>query len=140
MMEKTAEFSAKLENLESVRTFIADFMRSQQLSEEQIYNFELAADEHFTNLIEHAFRFDDQRFTTITCSFDDSKAQVIIADDSEGFDPRHYSIPDLEETPIYEIPPGGLGNYFICELMDQVDYIQNPNIENKLILTVYKNS
>ena len=59
---------------------------------------------------------------------------------ASGFDPRHYSIPDMEGEAIYELPPGGFGNYFICELMDEVDYIHQPYVKNELILTVYKNT
>jgi anti-sigma regulatory factor (Ser/Thr protein kinase) len=63
---------------------------------------------------------------------------VIIADKSEGFDPRQHSIPDFDGKTIYEIPPGGLGNYFICKLMDDVEYIHRPYVENELILTMLK--
>ena len=75
---------------------------------------------------------------TVTCRDDDSKSQVVIADNSEGFDPRNYSIPDVDNAAIYELPPGGFGNYFICELMDDVEYIHRPFIKNELILTIYK--
>jgi anti-sigma regulatory factor (Ser/Thr protein kinase) len=126
MKEQTSRFEVNLANLEQIRMFISKFMQEACLCDEQIHNFEVSADEHFSNLI------------SITCREDHVKAQVTIADTSAGFDPRHYSIPDVEKEAVYELPPGGFGNYFICELMDEVDYIHQPYVKNELILTVYK--
>jgi len=138
MREALSEFEATLDSLEPLRRFVADFMRSAHLSEDQIYNFEISVDEHAVNLIEHAFQSLPGHMLTVICRDDDSKSQVIIVDNSEGFDPRNYSVPDVEGTAIYELPPGGFGNYFICTLMDDVEYIHRPFIKNELILTVYK--
>jgi anti-sigma regulatory factor (Ser/Thr protein kinase) len=140
MREQTSRFQAKSENLASIGMFISHFMKEAHLSDEQIYNFELSVDEHFSNLVEHAFCGHSEEEITITCREDPVKAQVIIADSSGGFDPRNYSIPAVEGKPIYELPPGGFGNYFICELMDEVDYVHQPYVKNQLILTVYKKS
>ena len=138
MKEQQSQFEATLENLESIGSFISGFMKETTLSEEQIYNFEVSVDEHVSNLIEHAFKKKSDQMITVVCRDEASKAQVIIADRSEGFDPRQYSIPHIEEKAIYEIPPGGLGNYFICELVDEVEYIQQSYVRNELILTMYK--
>ena len=138
MKEQTSRFQVNLENLERIGAFISAFMKDSHLSDEQIHDFEISVDEHFSNLVEHAFRGNTEEEVTITCREDEEKAQVIIADTSEGFDPRHYCIPDVEGTPIYELPPGGFGNYFICELMDEVNYIHRPHVNNELILTLYK--
>lgn len=136
--ERQAQFQANLSNLDAIRTFIADFMISMAFPKDRIHNFQVSADEHVSNLIEHAFGGNSEQIITVTCADDCSKAQVIIADASEGFDPRCYSIPNIDENAIYELPPGGFGNYFICALMDKVDYIQRPNMKNELILTIYK--
>lgn len=138
MREQTSRFQVTLENLGPIGVFISHFMQEAHLSDEQIHNFELSVDEHFSNLVEHAFRSRPEEEIIITCREDPIKAQVIIMDSSAGFDPRNYSIPDVEGKPIYELPPGGFGNYFICELMDKVDYIHQPYVKNELILTVYK--
>ena len=136
--EELSEFEATLDSLEPMGRFVSQFMKAAQLSDDQIYNFEVSVDEHVSNLIEHAFQNLPGHMLTVTCRDDDSKSQVIIADNSEGFDPRNYSIPNVDGTAIYELPPGGFGNYFICELMDDVEYIHRPFINNELILTVYK--
>ncbi len=138
MREQQSQFTATLDNLEPIGAFISKFMKSSSLLEEQIYNFEVSVDEHISNLIEHGFKNDSGHKITIICRDDDSKAQVIIADASAGFDPRNYSIPNVEEKAIYEVPPGGFGNYFICELMDEVEYVHKPHVRNELILTMYK--
>lgn len=140
MREQYREFEADLQNLERISQFIKVFMEASALPEEQIYHFEVSADEHVSNLIEHAFKNRSNPLIGITCREDADKAQVIICDDSAGFDPRNYSVPDLETQPIYEIPPGGFGNYFICKLMDDVEYIHHPYVKNELILTMFKHS
>ncbi len=138
MKEQQSQFEAVLDNLESISSFINTFMRDVGLSDEQIYNLEVSADEHVSNLIEHTFQNNPGQAVTIICRDAGSKAQVIIVDKSAGFDPRQYSIPNVDGTAIYELPPGGFGNYFICELMDDVEYIHQPYLRNELILTVYK--
>lgn len=138
MKEQQRQFDANLESLEPIGGFISECMEESGLSEDQIYNFQVSADEHVTNLVEHAFPDSSGQMLTVICRDDDTQAQVCIADSSAGFDPRQYTVPDIEGVPIYEMAPGGFGNYFICELMDKVDYIQNPHVRNELILTVYK--
>lgn len=137
MREQAIQYEAKLENCAKIRNFVIAFMHDAQLSPEQIDNFQVAVDEHVVNLIEHAFDT-SPAYIDIFCREDDLKAQVIIADASAGFDPRNYSVPDIEGKPIYEIAPGGFGNYFICELMDEVEYIHRPYEKNELVLTMYK--
>jgi serine/threonine-protein kinase RsbW len=138
MREQQKQFTATLNNLEAIAAFISECMEGAALSEEQCYNFEVAVDEHISNLIEHAFANDPGQSVTIVCRDNDLQAQVSIIDCSAGFDPRKYSVPNVEEHAIYELPPGGFGNYFICELMDKVEYIHKPYVGNELILTVYK--
>ncbi len=138
MREQRSHFAATLDNLEPIGAFISGFMKNASLSEDQLHNFEVSVDEHISNLIEHGFENVSGQTITLTCRDDDSKAQVIIADTSAGFDPRKYSIPSVDENAIYELPPGGFGNYFICELMDKVEYIHKPSVRNELILTMYK--
>ncbi len=138
--ERHAQFTVALNNLGAIGAFIAECMRNASLSDEHINNFEVSVDEHISNLIEHAFPDENDRTVQITCRDDEEKAQVVITDASEGFDPRNYTIPDVEDRAIYELPPGGFGNYFICELMDDVQYSQNPHVENRLTLTIYKTS
>ena len=140
MREQTAQFATYLDNLERVRVFVQQFMENAHLSEEQIYNVQISVDEHFVNLVEHAFEGNSPHHITISCQEDDQKAQVVVLDSSKGFDPRNSSIPDVEGTSISELSPGGFGNYFITKLMDKVEYIHRPYEKNELILTMYKHN
>ena len=137
MTEQLATFEAALDNLETIGRFIANYMREEaKLPDDLINNFEVSVDEHVSNLIEHAFQQQPNHIITIICRHDDRNAQVSIIDDSAGFDPRGYKIPHVDDSAIYELPPGGFGNYFICELMDHVEYLHQPGIRNELILTI----
>jgi anti-sigma regulatory factor (Ser/Thr protein kinase) len=138
MKEQKAQFDLSLDSLEAIGMFIADFMKSVDISDDTSYDFQVSADEHFSNLYEHAFNKQSGHHVTIICHDDEAKTQVRVMDDSDGFDPRRFSVPDVENAAIYELPPGGFGNYFICELMDDVEYIYRPSVKNELILTKYK--
>lgn len=139
MTEQLGTFEAILDNLEEIGRFVSTFMHEEaKLSDDLVNNFEVSVDEHVANLIEHAFRQQPNHAITIICRHDDNNAQVSIIDDSAGFDPRGYKKPHLDENAIYELPPGGFGNYFICNLMDHVEYLHQPGIRNELILTIEK--
>jgi len=138
MREQTTEFEATLDSLEPLANFITTFMKTAQLSAEQVSNFEISADEHMSNLIEHAFPQQSGALISVCCREEADKAQVVMTDQSAGFDPRNYSLPNVNEAAIYELPPGGFGNYFLCALMDDVEYVHRPHVKNELILTIYK--
>lgn len=138
MREQAAQFEATLASCGPIRNWVNQFMTDAHLAEEQIYNLQVSVDEHVANLIEHAFPDVAHPHIEITCRDDERRAQVIIADPSAGFDPRNFTVPDIEGQPIYEIAPGGFGNYFISELTDEVEYIHRPYEKNELILTMYK--
>lgn len=136
--EATAQFPARLDSCEAIEQFVERVTQQAGLSEEQRHNVQLAVDEHFANLVEHAFADQPDSLITFACHHDDRQVQILISDPSVGFDPRNFVIPDVENTPIEELKPGGFGNYFISELMDEVEYIQRPDDDNTLILTVYR--
>ena len=137
MKEVSAQFGATLSNCEAVGRFVDEFAQQVCLSDEQRYNVQIAVDEHFVNLVEHAFHEQPGNVITVTCRQDRQQVEVRISDASAGFDPRNFVIPDVEKTPVAELKPGGFGNYFISELMDKVEYIHRPYRENTLILTLY---
>lgn len=137
MREVSARFEATIANCESVRTFVRQCTQQTALSDEQRHNLLIAVDEHFVNLVEHAFKGQTGAVVTVVCRQDEKQVQVKIIDASAGFDPRNFVIPDVEGVPVDDLTPGGFGNYFISELMDDVDYIHQPYKENTLILTVY---
>ncbi len=137
MREVSAKFDAVLTNCEAVGQFVSQFTQEAGLSDDQRYNVQIAVDEHFVNLVEHAFAGQSDNIVTILCGQDRHQVQIKISDSSAGFDPRRFAIPDVEKTPIADLKPGGFGNYFISELMDKVEYIHQPYQKNTLILTVY---
>ncbi len=138
MKEQEAQFDVSLDSLEAIGVFIADFMEASGISKDLSYDFQVSADEHFSNLYEHAFEKRSGHRVTIICRDGETKTEVVLVDDSKGFDPRRFSVPAVEGATIYELPPGGFGNYFICELMDDVEYLHKPFVGNELILTKYK--
>jgi anti-anti-sigma factor len=137
MREESAHFDATIDNCEKIGAFVQQCMRDAQLSHEQFYNLQLAIEEHIVNLIEHGFQKRPGEVVTVVCQHNHQHAQVKIIDASAGFDPRNFSIPDVGGIPVSELAPGGFGNYFICELMDEVEYVHRPYSGNTLILTLY---
>jgi anti-sigma regulatory factor (Ser/Thr protein kinase) len=137
MKEMSAQFEATLANCEAIAAFVRQCTQHAKLSDEQRHNLQIAVDEHFANLVEHAFQDQPESLISITYQENSHQVQMKISDASAGFDPRNFVIPDVEGTPVTDLKPGGFGNYFISELMDNVEYIHQPYTENTLILTVY---
>jgi anti-sigma regulatory factor (Ser/Thr protein kinase) len=137
MKEMSAQFEATLASCEAIAAFVRQCTQDARLSDEQRHNLQIAVDEHFANLIEHAFQDQPESLITLTYQENSQQVQMKISDASAGFDPRNFVVPDVEGTPVNDLKPGGFGNYFISELMDNVEYIHQPYTENTLILTVY---
>lgn len=121
---------ASTEYLIEVREFVSKHARSHGFSEKQINDIRLAVDEACTNIIKHAYQFDDSKHFAIEMNFQDQNVTVLIIDQGAGFDPTRYHKPELKDQ-IKKKKRGGMGIYLIKSLMDEVTY-SKVNDENVL--------
>jgi serine/threonine-protein kinase RsbW len=90
----------------------------------------LALDEALTNIIRHAYR--GQRERPIEVTFRLLKAsgngvspqalEIVLLDDGSPADVKRLRPRPLQELPIEELKPGGLGLHFIRKNMDKVEF------------------
>ncbi|MBO9308432.1 MAG: ATP-binding protein [Chloroflexi bacterium] len=114
--------------------FVRESARLAGLSDKQADDCELAAEEWCANIIEHGYgKHGMQGRIEIVCQTLPGAFRITIYDESPPFDPTTLPMPD-RSAPLTERRLGGLGWFFIQELMDTVQY-EYRNGRNTLIMT-----
>lgn len=127
------DVTASTQNLSSVREFVACHAREHGFGEQDTEEIRLAVDEAMTNVIKHAYGYDESKKILISVGSDSSGFWVAIQDNGHAFDLSSYSTPDVPER-IKQRRKGGVGVYLIRRLMDQVEY-STRNEHNEIKMT-----
>jgi serine/threonine-protein kinase RsbW len=114
-------YTAQFENLDHVRQFVREAAEKCGLEGAAIYASQLAVDEAFSNIIEHAYGGECQEKIECTCLVTDTGLEITLQDCGQPFDPSVIPDPDLEAD-LEERDVGGLGLFFIRQLMDEVAF------------------
>ena len=109
------------ENLATIAEFVFRAAQAAGLDEEATFEVQMAVDEACTNIIEHSYREAPNGTITLCCELSEGNFAITIRDHGRPFDPEAIPAPDLECS-LYERRHGGLGLYFMRELMDEVDF------------------
>ncbi len=132
-IERKIELKSKTENLKIIREFVSDFAKEKGFSVKEISDMILAVDEAATNIIKHAYGFDEDKEIIVNVKFENNKLEISLIDFGKKFDPDKAKLPDIKES-LKLKKSGGLGIYLMKKLMDDVIYeIDNPNY-NKITL------
>lgn len=118
---ETKVFIAQYESLEAVREFVGQIAETFGFDAKAIYAVELATDEAFTNIVEHAYGGESKELVECTCQTHLMDLTIILHDCGQAFDPTCVPEPDLE-APLEDRETGGLGIYFMRKLMDEVHF------------------
>lgn len=111
----------ELENLPLISDFINRQMLKHGLDEAKIFDVRVAVDEVCTNIIQYAYPQGQEGIIHITCVMEGSHFVVIIEDNGQPFDPLQVSDPRVEGE-LEERELGGLGVYFMKQLIDELKY------------------
>ena len=114
-------FPALFSSLDEVRDFSGHAAERCGLDSAAVYAVQLAVDEAFTNIVEHAFGGECLEEVECVCRITPDALTVILKDCGVPFDPRNIPEPDLS-TDLQERKVGGLGLYFMRQLMDEVEF------------------
>lgn len=114
-------YTAQFDNLELVREFVGDAARNAGLDDAAVYAAQLAVDEAFTNIIEHAFGGESLEKIECCCEISEARLVVTLYDCGKPFDLAAIPSPNLDAKLKYR-HVGGLGLHFIRELMDEVEF------------------
>jgi serine/threonine-protein kinase RsbW len=117
--------AGKFKNLKKILGFVQKVVRKAGFSEAENYKIQLAVDEAFTNIIEHAYGGENVGDIECSCEFFDPELVIQLIDFGRPFDPNRIDPPDLNSN-LMERKTGGLGLYFIHQLMDEVKFYCIP--------------
>ncbi len=115
-----ATFVGSLEQLARVRAFIAHRAPLLGCGDQDTFALELACDEAATNIINHAF---PERNGELRVELWREAEAVIVTLSYHGqaFDPLQIPEPVLD-VPLEQRPIGGLGLYFMRQMMNEVHF------------------
>lgn len=125
---------ARPENLARIAAFVSDVAESWDLGPKETFDIQMAVDEACTNIIEHGYRGDETGTIEISCRQTREGCTITIRDFGRTFDPDAVPEPDTE-APLEERPIGGLGLFFMRQLMDEVHFQFDEERGNLLTMT-----
>lgn len=131
-MELLLHVSAKFDRLEQISKFIEQAGLEAGLGETAICRCQLAVDEACTNIIEHAYEGEDRGSIDICCEPEAGELTITIEDQGKPFDPNSVPEPQLN-TNLENMQVGGLGLYFMRQVMDAVEFSYEDG-SNRLVL------
>jgi serine/threonine-protein kinase RsbW len=120
--------TAQFENLDHVREFVAESAEECGLEPAAVYAVQLAVDEAFSNIVEHAYGGESDEKIECTCQIVGEDLEVTLMDCGKPFDPSLVPGPNLDAE-LQEREVGGLGLYFIFQLMDEVYFSFTKKLE-----------
>lgn len=112
---------ASTENLALVRSTLEQFALLCGANVKAIFDLQLAVDEAFTNIIKHAYNFDESQVVHIQMFQENGRIVVQLTDSGNGFDLTNYQKPNVENR-IKQKKRGGVGVFLMTKLMDEVSF------------------
>ena len=119
--------------------FIGDGARQAGFGDDGVFQVELACDEACTNIIEHTYGGEDRGVITGRWRVESEQFVVIIEDHGGRFDPSQIppapvppAPPELSAENQFDVQVGGLGVYFMRQLMDEVSFSYEEDSGNVL--------
>jgi serine/threonine-protein kinase RsbW len=131
IIKRSLTIPGRYEYLATIADFIAETGRDAGFDQDTIFHVQMAVDEACSNVIEHAYQGEDQGDITLTCKCEANEWIILIYDQGRAFDPSSVPEPNLNPN-LDEIRTGGLGLYFMRQLMDEVEFSFDESKGNKL--------
>ena len=135
-MKETANLllENKMEELDRIVAWIDQIAEQWCFKPMIVFNLNLVLEEAFSNIVNYAYSDQNRHQIELVLEQNDNDVLTVkIIDDGTPYDPTQNEDPDTtlsaEERAI-----GGLGIFFIKQMMDTVDYERVEN-KNKLSLT-----
>ncbi|MFT3894245.1 MAG: ATP-binding protein [Anaerolineales bacterium] len=119
--------------LGELRDFTESAAIHSGLNPTDVFAFKLVVDELCANIIQYGYEGREPGLLSLAFDVEEETSRLIIRDDGTYFSPDQAQSPDLEAS-WSERQIGGLGIYFVKELMDHVTYSQMDNGANQFVL------
>lgn len=131
----------RYDKIRRVCEFVAEGAKRAGFDEDAVFKVQLACDEACTNIIEHTYKEEGVGNITIDWEIGQQKFVITIQDNGEPFDTSDIPPAPVPPDPLpsgaeeeYDLKIGGLGVYFMRELMDRVEYSYNKGSGNVLTM------
>ncbi|HGY56571.1 MAG TPA: ATP-binding protein [Caldithrix abyssi] len=117
-------FRRSIQALTEVFNFLETFIRKHQVNTDVSFAVQLAVEEIFTNLVK--YHSNNPNRIRIELFYEPETVTVSISDfDVEEFDITEHTA-TFAGLPLEKRKPGGLGLYLVQKIMDQVEYVYDP--------------
>ena len=124
-------FQADTTQLRRLREWVREVSLAQGMHESRVDEVIIGVNEACMNIIEHAYHYQEGEIILEICK-DNSDMVYELTDFAQPMD-----CAKIKSRKLNEIRPGGLGVYFIHELMDKVDYLAGDGTRgNKISMRV----
>ena len=138
-IRQTRTFSGQFSSLAAIGEFVVQAAEVAGLGSRATYAVQMAVDEACSNIIEHSYKGGNVGEIECACEVTPKALVITLRDQGACFDPTHVSDPDLDAE-LQDRTRGGLGIYFIRQLMDRVEHEFTPDQGNVLTLVKHKES
>ena len=123
---------ASLHGQKSTPRWASNGHTTERLSQNQKDELVLAIAEAAQNIVKHAYK--DMATTNdrmqIKISFEDNELEIGFFDKGKPVNPEN-----IKHRKLDDVKPGGLGTFFIKQIMDEVVFKESPGWNNHLVLT-----
>ena len=111
----------RFEYLAAIADFIGEAGREAGFAQDTIFHVQMAVDEACSNVVEHAYRGREKGEIKLYCDCREGEWIVVIHDTGRPFNPDGVPEPSLQIN-LDDVKTGGLGLYFMRQLMDEVEF------------------
>ena len=131
-IEESKDFLVSTASLKEVRVFSREVFEKLKLEQDLKDELVLAIAEAAQNIVKHAYK--DNEETTdkmqIKISFKDNELEIGFFDKGKPVKEEN-----IKHRKLDDVKPGGLGTYFIQQIMDEVVFKESTGWHNHLVLT-----
>jgi serine/threonine-protein kinase RsbW len=132
MAAHTLRIAAQVENLATIRDFVAEHALAMGVPQKVLDPVILATDEAATNIIMHGYKGQPGEIE-MNVSCEKRELRIRLRDTAQKFDPNTLPTPDLTLS-LEERPIGGMGVYLMRRCTDEIHYRPLPAGGNELTL------
>ena len=136
---QTLSLPGRFDSLTVINELVTRAAEAAELDARAVYAVQLAVDEACSNIIEHAYDGEGLDPIECCCRVTDQGLTVILRDYGRPFDPTSVPDPDVQAS-LQDRRIGGLGMYFMRQLMDQVCFDIVPGKSNTLTMEKKRDS
>ena len=131
-IKEEQDFLVNSKSLKDVRDFARNIIDKSPILQNQKDELVLAIAEAAQNIVKHAYK--DMATTNdriqIKISFEDNELEIGFFDKGKPVNPEN-----IKHRKLDDVKPGGLGTFFIKQIMDEVVFKESPGWNNHLVLT-----